>query len=46
MRTALADLRLDHLWVLYPGDEAYSIDHAITALPVAHVAGLARQLES
>ena len=46
MRTALADLRLDHLWVLYPGDEAYSIDHAITALPVAHVAGLARQPKS
>lgn len=44
MRTALADLRLDHLWVLYPGDEAYSIDDAITALPVAQVAGLPRQL--
>ncbi len=24
MRTAPADLRLDHLWVLYPGDETYA----------------------
>ena len=44
MRAALADLRLDHLWVLYPGDEAYAIDDAITALPVAQVAGLPGRL--
>ena len=45
MRAALADLRLDHLWVLYPGDEAYAIDDAITALPVAQVAGLPGRLD-
>ena len=26
MRTALADLRLDHLWVLYPGEHTYALD--------------------
>lgn len=44
MRIALADLRLNHLWVLYPGDQAYPIDDAVTALPVARVPELARRL--
>ena len=37
MRTALADLRLDHLWVLYPGDRTYSLDDRITVLPAARI---------
>ena len=44
MRTALADLRLNHLWVLYPGEESYPIDERITALPVTQVPELARRL--
>ena len=44
MRTALADLRLHHLWVLYPGEESYPIDEWITALPVTQVSELARRL--
>ena len=38
MRVALDDLRLDHLWVVYPGDEAYVLDDRISTLPVAEIA--------
>ena len=44
MRVALADLGLDHLWVIYPGDEAYALDDRISALPVADVPSLAASL--
>ena len=44
MRTALADLRLDHLWVLYPGEHAYALDDRITVLPVADLPGLAGKM--
>ncbi len=33
MAVALDDLRLDALWVVYPGDVRYAIDERITALP-------------
>lgn len=39
MRIALADLRLHHLTVLYPGDLRYELDHRVTVMPLA---GLAR----
>ena len=42
MRVALADLGLEHLWVVYPGNEAYPMDDRITALPIAHIPDLAR----
>jgi predicted AAA+ superfamily ATPase len=31
MRSALQELDLAHLWVIYPGDEIYSMDHNVTA---------------
>ena len=34
MRVAMADLGLDHLWVVYPGTETYEIDDGLTALPL------------
>ena len=37
MHVALEDLRLNHLWVVYPGDEAYPLDDRISVLPVADV---------
>ncbi len=40
MRTALSALRLDHLWILYPGQERYLADERITVCPLADVAGL------
>ncbi|MCY3932025.1 MAG: ATP-binding protein [Acidobacteria bacterium] len=40
MRVALADLRLDHLWVIYPGEETYELDERISVLPVGDVPSL------
>ena len=41
MRVALADLGLEHLWVVYPGDEPYRLDDRISVLPVAGIPELA-----
>lgn len=38
IRTALSDLELDHLAVLYPGDQRYSLDQRVTVLPLDDVA--------
>ena len=38
MRIALADLRLHHLTVLYPGDQRYTLDRHVTVVPLAHLA--------
>jgi predicted AAA+ superfamily ATPase len=35
MRVALSDLKLDHLWVVYPGQHRYPVDDRITVLPLA-----------
>jgi predicted AAA+ superfamily ATPase len=35
MRTALADLKLDHLYVLYPGDKTYSLGKKVEVVPLA-----------
>lgn len=34
MQQAIEDLALDHLWVLYPGNQTYSIAANITVLPL------------
>ena len=38
MRTALADLALDHLWVVYPGSRSYPLDDDITVVPLGMAA--------
>lgn len=40
MRVALEDLSLEHLWIVYPGDEEYALDERVSVLPVAAIAGL------
>lgn len=35
MRTALADLKLDYLYVLYPGDKTYSLGKKVVVMPLA-----------
>jgi hypothetical protein len=40
MRTAVADLRLDQLWVVCPTRERYPLDERITVLPAHEVAML------
>ena len=39
MQSALADLSMDHLWVVYPGAVRYAAHEKITMLPLAEVAG-------
>ncbi len=34
MYTALQDLKLDHLWIVYPGKEKFPVSEKITALPL------------
>ena len=41
MHVVLKDLRLAHLWVLYPGDQQYPLTGSITALPLRDVARIA-----
>lgn len=45
MRVAMQDLGLTHLWVVYPGTEAYPLDDAISVLPVSDIPALARSFE-
>jgi hypothetical protein len=34
MRSALEDLRLNKLWVIYPGSQRYSLNDTTTAIPL------------
>lgn len=38
MRNALIDLRLEHLWVIYPGKETYKLTDKITVIPITEIA--------
>jgi uncharacterized protein len=40
MRVALADLGLKHLWILYPGCDAYALDERLSVLPLRAIADL------
>ena len=44
MRVALADLRLDHLWIVYPGDHPYALEERISVVPVREIGALAARL--
>ena len=37
MHSAITDLRLEHLWVIYPGSERYRLREKISVLPIRHV---------
>lgn len=40
MRTALADLKLDHLYVVHPGAHAFPMEAGITAVPLTEIQAL------
>lgn len=40
MHGALHELKLEHLWVVYPGDKSYPIADRITALPLSMLSAL------
>ncbi len=37
MRVAISDLQLSHLWIVYPGSEAYELDNQISVLPIRKI---------
>jgi predicted AAA+ superfamily ATPase len=41
MHVALEDLKLEHLWVVYPGTLRYGLTEKITALPLREIGGVA-----
>lgn len=40
IRTALADLKLDHVYVVYPGTKEYAISKNVDAIPLASLVGI------
>jgi len=34
MHISIEDLRLDHLWIIYPGKDAYPVGEKISVLPL------------
>jgi predicted AAA+ superfamily ATPase len=46
MHTALQDLGLQHLWVIYPGSETYPLSDRITVLPISGVSTLIGKIQS
>lgn len=40
MHVAVADLGLEHLWIVHPGKHAYPLAERISAIPLAEVKGL------
>ena len=42
--SAAPDLDLDHLFVIYPGDERYPLAERISALPVSDLPALPKRL--
>ena len=45
MHIAVQDLSLEHLWVIYPGHQEYSLDHKISVFPVDSIPRLAKTLK-
>jgi len=46
MMIALENLRLDRIWIVYPGSREYEVDDLIAAIPIASVPGLADELST
>jgi uncharacterized protein len=45
MQTALHDLNLSYLWVIYPGAEAYQVDKQISVLSLQKIPDLVSQFQ-
>lgn len=44
MHIALQDLGLEHLWVLYPGEQGYPVHERISVLPITKLTDLETQI--
>ncbi len=45
MRISSSELTLDHLWIIYPGDETYPVTKNITALPLKNLETVRAKIE-
>lgn len=45
MRVAVEDLRLDHLWIVYPGETSYPVEERITVWPLREASRFPRLLQ-
>jgi predicted AAA+ superfamily ATPase len=45
MNIATEDLKLHHIWVIYPGADRYALDKRITAVPVRELPALLKELD-
>jgi predicted AAA+ superfamily ATPase len=45
MRVAINDLSLDHLWVIYPGENEYPVDEKISVIPLAQAGKIVKYCE-
>jgi len=43
MRISSAELSLDHLWIVYPGNEIYPVTESITALPLKNLESIQKR---
>ena len=46
MHIAIEDLGLEHLWVIYPGDQKYVLDDKITVIPLEELSQLAETMKT
>ena len=44
MRTACRDLKLKHLWIVYPGKHAYPVEKDISVLPLSRITDISQIL--
>ena len=44
MHTAIEDLGLEHLWVIYPGHQEYPLDDKISVVPMASLPRIVNSL--
>jgi uncharacterized protein len=45
MRTAVSELFLQHLWIVYPGNEIYPVAQNITVVPLKNLEAIQEQLK-
>lgn len=46
MRSSVSDLSLEHLWIVYPGSEAYPVEKNISTLPLPDLGKIRSQFSS
>jgi predicted AAA+ superfamily ATPase len=44
MRIAVDDLKLDHLWIIYPGQDSYPVDDKISVRSVSDIRNLTQEM--